>query len=121
MCDTVSIRRLKFKVHPGSNVRFVDEVNLGKFNNHIEPFSLNLTQMSHSILEGYYIEILYRESTYTITDSTVLSNKNREARGSEGCSVKGLRSKVARYTESKGLIELIIFECLQSAVIFKDL
>lgn len=35
--------------------------------------------MSHSILEGYYIEILYRESTYTITDSTVLSNKSREA------------------------------------------
>ena len=63
--------------------------------------------MSHSILEGYYIEILYRESTYTITDSTVLSNKSREARGSKGCSIKGLRSKVARYTESKGLIELM--------------
>ena len=66
MFDTVPLRRLKFKAHPGSNVRFVDELILGK----------NLTQMPQSILKGYYIEILYAETTYTKTGSTVLSNKS---------------------------------------------
>ena len=59
--------------------------------------------MSHSILEGYYIEILYRESTYTITDSTVLSNKNREAGAVKVAQSRDSDQKWQDKTESQGL------------------